>query len=153
MTKPKKLSGNSLKLTHRRVRNVNKEHRDSFGTLDHIAVWVTDHVGTMGFFLLIFCWTFGWLGWNTLAPIEWRFDPFPAFVLWLFISNMIQIMLMPLIMIGQNLQGRHAELRAQADYEINKRSESEVKEIIGHLERQHATMLKVLKQLETSKRK
>jgi uncharacterized membrane protein len=153
MAKPRRLSANSLKLTPRRVRNVNKEHRDSFSTLDNLAVWVTDHVGTMGFFLLIFFWTIGWLSWNTLAPIEMRFDPYPAFVLWLFISNMIQISLMPLIMIGQNLQGRHAELRAQADYEVNKRAEQEVKDIIAHLERQHETMLKVLKQLETKKKK
>jgi uncharacterized membrane protein len=153
MPKSRNLSANSLKLTPRRVRNVNQEHRDSFSTLDHAAVWVTDHVGTMGFFLIIFCWTFGWLGWNTLAPIELRFDPFPAFVLWLFISNMIQIMLMPLIMIGQNLQGRHAELRAQADYEINKRAEREVEDIINHLERQHETILKILRELEGKKKR
>ncbi|MFA5009783.1 MAG: DUF1003 domain-containing protein [Patescibacteria group bacterium] len=153
MAKSHSLSGNSLKLTPRRVRDVNKEHRDSFSTLDHAALWVTDHVGTMGFFLVVFVWTFGWLGWNTLAPIELRFDPFPAFVLWLFISNMIQIMLMPLIMIGQNLQGRHAELRAEADFQVNKRSEREIISIIDHLERQHETMLKVLKHLESNKKK
>jgi hypothetical protein len=34
------------------------------------------------------------------------FDPFPAFVAYLLISNVIQIFLMPLIMVGQNLQGR-----------------------------------------------
>ena len=63
----------------------------------------------MGFFLIIMAWTFIWLGWNILAPPAWGFDPYPAFVLWLFISNMIQILLMPLIMVGQNLQGRHSE--------------------------------------------
>ena len=31
------------------------------------------------------------------------FDPFPAFVASLHISNVIQILLMPLIMVGQNL--------------------------------------------------
>jgi len=131
-----------------RLRNINKEHRSSFTALDRLAIWVTDHVGTMGFFLVIFVWTFGWLGWNTLAPAAIRFDPFPAFVLWLFISNMIQIMLMPLIMIGQNLQGRHAELRAEADFEVNKQSEKEIKRIIAHLEHQHTLMTKMLKHLE-----
>lgn len=54
----------------------------------------------MGFFFIIFTWTALWLGWNSLVTASFRFDPFPAFVFWLFISNMIQIFLMPLIMIG-----------------------------------------------------
>ena len=87
----------------------------------------------MKFFFLIVLWTALWFGWNTLAPYELRFDPFPAFVLWLFISNMIQIFLMPLIMIGQNLQGRHSELRAESDYKINMRAEEQITEILERL--------------------
>lgn len=140
-----------FKVPVRRIRNVNKEHRDNFSTLDQIAVWVTDHVGTMGFFLIIFVWTFGWLGWNTLAPIELQFDAFPAFVLWIFIANIIQIMLMPLIMIGQNLQSRHAELRTQADFELNKQAEREVKDIISHLQHQDEAIAKILTHLTPKK--
>ena len=62
----------------------------------------------------------------------------PAFVIWLFISNMIQIMLMPLIMVGQNLQGRHSELLAEADFEINQKAEKEIEVILLHLEHQAA---------------
>jgi len=93
-------------------------------------------------------WTTVWLGWNTLAPVELRFDPFPAFVLWLFLSNMIQILLMPLIMVGQNLQGRHAEARAEADFEVNTKAEREIETILLHLERQNDLILKILTQLE-----
>jgi uncharacterized membrane protein len=64
-------------------------------------------------------------GWNTFAPPRLRFDPYPAFVLWLFLSNVLQMMLMPLSMIGQNLQGRHAEARAAADFEVNLKAERE----------------------------
>ncbi len=88
----------------------------------------------MGFFIIIFIWTILWLGWNTLAPKEARFDPFPAFVLWLFVSNVLQIFLMPLIMIGQNLQGRHAEIRAESDFEVNVKAEREIEAILMHLE-------------------
>jgi uncharacterized membrane protein len=38
----------------------------------------------------------------------------------------IQIMLMPLIMVGQNLQGRHSELRAENDFEVNVKAEMEI---------------------------
>jgi len=137
-----------LKKRHAPAHNVNAKHRQGLSSLDRLALWITDHVGSMQFFFLIFCWTVVWLGWNTLAPQAWRFDPFPAFVLWLFISNMIQIFLMPLIMIGQNLQSRHAELRAEEDFRINKKSEQEVEAILKHLENQNDLILEILHRIE-----
>ena len=137
-----------LRSLRRPVRAVNVEHHQRLSTLERLAVWITARVGTMGFFLVIFLWTVGWLGWNTLAPSVVRFDPYPAFVLWLFLSNMIQIFLMPLIMLGQNLQGRHAEARAEADFEVNTRAEREIEAVLQHLEAQNALILKVLHALE-----
>ena len=140
-----------LKKLRKPISNINVKHRKSLSKLERIAVKVTDSVGSMGFFLIIFLWTLIWLGWNTLAPKEVRFDPFPAFVLWLFISNMIQIFLMPLIMIGQNLQGRHAEKRADSDFEINVRAEKEIEIILMHLENQNELILKILDHLDKTK--
>ncbi len=117
-------------------------------TLDKIAVWITNHVGSMGFFLIIFSWTTIWLGWNMFAPKEARFDPYPAFVLWLFISNMIQLFLMPLIMIGQNVQSAEADRRAESDLNINVKSEFEVETILKHLEYQNKIILKILADIE-----
>lgn len=140
-----------LKSLRKPLRNVNVEHKKGLTPLEKLAVWITDHIGTMGFFLIIFIWTLFWLGWNTLAPKSLRFDPFPAFVLWLFISNMIQIFLMPLIMVGQNLQGRHAEIRAEADFEVNIKAEREIEAILMHLEKQNELILKILDHLEKDK--
>lgn len=117
--------------------DVNQKQKESLRSIDRLAVWITNHVGSMGFFLIIFIWTALWLLWNLFAPKVLTFDPHPAFVLWLFISNMIQIFLMPLIMIGQNIQGRHAELRAEADFQVNRKSEEEIEIILGHLENQN----------------
>jgi len=126
------------------VHNVNADFAGSLSGLERLAVWITDHVGSMGFFLLIFAWTVSWLAWNTLAPRPLRFDPAPAFVMWLFVSNMIQIFLMPLIMVGQNLQARHAEARAQSDYEVNVKAEREIEAILLHLETQTTNIEKLL---------
>ena len=126
--------------------DVNAQQRGNLSHVDRLAVWITDHVGSMGFFLIIFVWTIAWLGWNVLAPKELVFDSRPAFVLWLFISNMIQMLLLPLIMIGQNIQSRHAELRAEADFQVNKKSEQEIEVILGHLENQNK-MIAELKEL------
>lgn len=130
------------------LRNVNILHRERLTRLEQVAVWITSHIGTMGFFFIVFFWTCLWLIWNILAPVEMRFDPYPAFVLWLFISNMLQIFLMPLLMIGQNLQGRHAEARAEADFLVNTKAEKEIEAILLHLENQNDLMLQILEKIE-----
>jgi uncharacterized membrane protein len=134
------------------VRNVNIEHKQNLSKLDKLALWITDHVGSMGFFFIIFAWTVLWLGWNMFAPVAARFDPYPAFVLWLFISNMIQIFLMPLIMIGQNLQSSHAEIRAEVDFDINKKAEKEIETILKSLEKQDEMILQILQKIEAQQR-
>jgi uncharacterized membrane protein len=119
--------------------------------LDKLALWITEHVGSMRFFVIIFVWTALWLGWNLLAPQALRFDPYPAFVLWLFISNMIQLFLMPLIMIGQNLQSTHADIRAETDLKINELADVENETILIHLENQNELILQILKRIESGK--
>lgn len=137
-----------IRKNHKPARNVNVLNIEQLSAIDKIALWITEHVGSMGFFLIIFCWTVSWLGWNTLAPVDLRFDPFPAFVLWLFISNMIQISLMPLIMIGQNLQAKHSEIHADEDFAINKKAEFEIETILMHLENQNELIIKILERLD-----
>ncbi len=143
----KPMSLEEFKRTRKPLRDVNKERRAKLKRLDLLALWITTRVGTMGFFLIILVWTVIWLGWNMLAPKDLRFDPFPAFVLWLFISNMVQIFLMPLIMVGQNIQGAHAEARAENDLEVNVKAEREIEVILEHLEYQNAAILKMMEKL------
>jgi uncharacterized membrane protein len=109
-----------------KTRNANQVYKELLSKTEIFAIWITNKVGSIGFFLIIFIWTFLWLSWNIFAPKDLRFDPYPAFVFWLFISNMIQIFLMPLIMVGQNLESKHSEIRAETDYEVNIKSEQEI---------------------------
>ena len=118
--------------------------------LERVAVFVTNRVGTMGFFLIIMVWTLLWLGWNFLAPPQLRFDPPMGFVFWLFISNLIQLHLMPLIMVAQNLQERHSEIRAQSEYELSVSSEREIETILRHLEYQNVVLISLVKKLGVS---
>jgi len=143
--KPKTLS--ELKSLRKTIRNANIAARQKLSALDKLALWITKNVGTMGFFFIIFIWTVVWLGWNWLAPKEARFDTYPAFVLWLFLSNVLQIFLMPLIMIGQNLLSDHAEVRAEADFEVNTKAELEIETILMHLENQNKIILEILEKL------
>ena len=141
----KPMSLEEFKKTRKPLRNVNKEQQKKLKPLDRLALFITDRVGTMGFFLIIFSWTVIWLGLNFLSP--WKFDPPMSFVLYLFISNVIQILLMPLIMVGQNIQGSHSEARAEHDLEVNIKAEREIEVILEHLEYQNAALLKMMEKL------
>jgi uncharacterized membrane protein len=145
-------------------RNPNDVHDSTLTPLERLACKITDAVGSMGFFLIILVWTVIWCGYNLVLtyfgiddkhphgnPIPLRpFDPFPAFVAYLLMSNVIQILLMPLIMVGQNLQGRHAEIRAQLDFEINQKAEKEVIVILRNLEHNTDLVIQLMKHLQCS---
>ncbi|WP_028283521.1 DUF1003 domain-containing protein [Olleya marilimosa] len=119
------------------IKNTNHIYKNELKASERFAIWITDKIGTIGFFLVIFFWTVLWLSWNMFTPKHLRFDPYPASVLWLFISNMIQIFLMPLLMVGQNLQAKRAEIRAENDFNVNIKAEKEI-----------TTLLKEVKELK-----
>jgi uncharacterized membrane protein len=137
-----------LKLARKPVKNVRRELRASLGPLENFAVFMTKRVGSMGFFLLLFVWTALWLGWNIFAPVESRFDPAPAFVIWLFASNIIQLILLPLIMVAQNIESRAADKRAQEDFEVNQKAEREVGAILEHLENQNELLMELVHKID-----
>jgi uncharacterized membrane protein len=134
---PKPMSLHEFRKRRRPLRNIHTEVKENLSRLDRLAVWITTHVGTMGFFLIIVLWTIVWLGWNFYAPPALQFDSPMGFVFWLLLSNLIQILLMPLIMVGQNVIGRHAEARAEHDLQINMKNEQEIEVILHHLEHQN----------------
>jgi CRP-like cAMP-binding protein len=148
-----RLRQTNLLVSQRATRNANIVHERGLSALDRFAIAITDKVGSIGFFLIIAVWTVLWTGYNILASevpaLHWRaFDPFPAFVAYLLISNVIQILLMPLIMVGQNLQGRHSETRAELDFEVNQKAEKEVMAGLLHLQRNTDLLLQLMKHLD-----
>ena len=130
------------------IRITRRAINESLSWPERFAVYMTHHIGSLGFFFLLLIWTFVWLGWNIYAPESMRFDPAPAFVIWLFASNILQLIFLPLIMVGQNTEGRAADKRAQADYEINQKAEREVEVILAHLENQNELLLELARKVE-----
>ena len=148
-----RLRQTNLLVSQRVTRNANVVHERNLSALDRFAIAMTDKVGSIGFFLIIAGWTLLWTGYNILASeipaLHWpAFDPFPAFVAYLLISNVIQILLMPLIMVGQNLQGRHSETRAELDFEVNQKAEKEVMATLLHLQRNTDLLLQLMQHLD-----
>lgn len=112
------------------VRNVNEEHKASLSINDRVGLGITAVVGTMwcgyAFAVLALVALPSALGSNllgnrTLLLVQWISQTF------------IQLVLLSIIMVGQNLQGRHAELRAEADFETNVKAEEEIEGLVVKL--------------------
>lgn len=137
-----------LKKLRKAIRSTTVIHREKLSVLDKAALFTTEKVGSMGFFLIVAVWTLFWICWNTFGPKDLRFDTYPAFVLWLFVSNLIQLLLMPLLLVGQNLMNRHSEARAEAEYELNIKEDREIETVIQHLENQDEVLARIEERLE-----
>lgn len=119
------------------IQNVNEIHRQRLTGSDKIALFITKHVGTMTFFYICVVLVTTPLIIPTALPVVQYIS-----------SGYLQLIFLPLIMVGQNLQGRHAELRAQHDYETNVKAEKEIESILLHLEKQDEMMLEILHRIE-----
>ena len=64
----------AVRAKHAALKNTHEEVTSNLSPLNKVALFITDRVGTFGFFLLIFAWTIIWLGWNTLGPASGRFQ-------------------------------------------------------------------------------
>lgn len=135
------------------LENINVVHKRQLSPLDKLALFVTENIGTMGFFFLILTFNLGWIAWNTFAPKELVFDAAFSFLVLLFINNILQILFIPLIMVGQNIQARHSELRTEHEYQVNLKAEKALEIVLLHLENQQKVILKVLEKIEILSRR
>jgi len=116
----------------------NEIHKSRLNKTDKIALFITSKIGTMSFFY--FC--------LVLVTLPLFFKSSMPIVQYIS-SGYLQLIFLPLILVGQNLQSRHAELRAKHDYETNAKAEKEIEAILLHLEKQDELMLQILKKLDS----
>lgn len=125
--------------------DINSKHKQTLGLQDKVALFITGAVGTMYAVYLFAILMAGWMLWQTFFDKK-PFDPFP-FAFLLFLGNIIQLLLMPLIMVGQNLQGRHSEIRAEEEFKTTESSYKDIEQILIHLDQQDKQMQKQLEVL------
>ena len=108
------------------IRNVNKEHRDRLNALDKVAIFITKIVGTMwcaiAFTIIALISLPEALNNGTATIISWIAQTF------------LQLVLLSIIMVGQNLQSKHSELRAEADYETDMDAKKDIEMIMKRLD-------------------
>src|SRR5207237_8786134 len=119
-------------------RNVNKLHKEQLeaaGINARIAVCLTKRVGTMwtaySFAVLAIIGLFAILG--LLTPIV------ALLVAWLS-QTFIQLVLLPIIMVGQNVLGRKTELQADEQFRTTMSTYHDIEQIMLHLSAQDAEL-------------
>ncbi len=127
-------------------RNVNQLHKEMLsaaGINKRIAVGLTKRVGTM--------WTaysFAVLAIIGLFAILGLLNPIVALLVAWLSQTFIQLVLLPIIMVGQNVLGHHAELIADEQYHTTKKTYADIESIMKHLDDQDAQILKIVEKLE-----
>jgi uncharacterized membrane protein len=108
--------------------NVNQQYEDeNYTPMIRFTLWVNDHFGTPLAFILVQVWTVLWVGLNALKIVH--FDPLPACVVWLLVSNWIQLSTGPLLLVSGNLSEKHDRARAEAHYQHELAQAEEIKAI------------------------
>ncbi len=126
-------------------RNVNLLHQAeqaASGFNTRVAVLLTKGVGTMLtaylFTVLAIIGLFGLLGW---------LNPF-IFLLATWVSQQfLQLVLLPVIMVGQNVLGRKTELQADEQFHTTMSTYHDIEQVMNHLSAQDAELLLLTKHL------
>ena len=123
-----------------RASNPHERVSKGYSRQDRIALAITAAVGTMYAVYFLAAFMVGWMLVQTAAG-NGAFDPFP-FIFLLFLGNIVQLLLMPLIMVGQNLQGKHAEARAEEEFQTTQKTFADAETTMRHLDAQDAELIR-----------
>ena len=143
----KKRINESGKISAINPNEVHEEFKQRLGLNGKVAAVLTGVYGSMWFVYLLCFFTLGWMLWQSYFTNK-PFDPYP-FAFLLFIGNLVQLLGGPIIQVGQNLSSAHSELRAEADYEVNKKSFIDIETMqsrLESLERENHEILEWLKE-------
>ncbi len=118
------------------IKNANEEHKENLSLSDKIALYITNKVGTFAFFIFTVC--------LTILPF---IIPGLMNIIQFISSAFLQLILLPLIIIGQNLQSKHAELRAESAYDTSIKSESKIGLLSEEIAEQKILLKEILEKL------
>jgi uncharacterized membrane protein len=112
-------------VSHKRPepRNANQSHKNSLGPLDRAGVLITKVVGTMWVAIV-----FTVLAIISLPAAIASHSPI-IIVAWI-AQTFLQLVLLPIIMVGQNIQGRHSETLADEEYRTTQTTYKDLEHLI-----------------------
>lgn len=95
---------------------------------DNLTYWAGSWTFILG---LLFC-MFIWMTLN-IYFLEQKYDPYP-FILLNFVLSTLAALQAPIILMSQNRQAERDRQNAKYDYQVNRKAEREIKEIIHKLD-------------------
>lgn len=125
-------------------RNINRVHRkeqEAAGFNTRVAVWLTKNVGTMQC-----AYVFAGIGIGSLVGVATG-NVVLAAIFGSLSSYFLQLVLLPILSVGQNVLGRHQELQADEMFQTTQHSFHDIEEIMAHLTAQDEELLKQTKLL------
>jgi len=126
----------------RNVNSVHKAEQEAAGINTRIAVGLTQSVGTMWA-----AYSFAVLSIIGLLAILGVLSPKVALLVAWASQTFIQLVMLPIIMVGQNVLGRKSELQADEAFNTTQKSYHDLEEVMQHLAAQDAELLKHTKML------
>ncbi|WP_227356334.1 DUF1003 domain-containing protein [Haladaptatus salinisoli] len=110
-----------------------EEYQDRLTLGDRLSDRLSEFAGSWRFIILFVAFMAGWMVLNTVVLVSRAFDPYPFILLNLVLSTLAALQA-PVIMMSQNRQEDRDRVRAENDYEVNLKSELEVKRINDKLD-------------------
>jgi len=110
--------------------NPKKKHKDSIGqkTADWMTTWAGSWFFIISFLVFLVLWMiFNSYYWYNYLSGE-AFDPFPFILLNLVLSCLAALQA-PIILMSQNRGAERDRLRAEYDYQVNRKAEREIREV------------------------
>ena len=123
---------------HPLVHDVNQEHSDSLSPVEKVCKRIADSTGApIALFLAILV----QLIWIPVGIIT-KLDPYP-FAFLLTCSNILQLILIFILAVGQRQSSAHAELRAEHDHDS-------ISRLIYHQELQERILIEIATKIEVN---
>ena len=125
----------------RNVNKMHKEEQEAAGFNKRLAILLTRSVGTMVcayIFAVIAILGFPLLPFGPLATqmVQWTSQTF------------IQLTMLSVIMVGQAVLGRHAELLAEEQFNTTQKTYHDIEQVMAHLDAQDEKILEILRRIE-----
>jgi uncharacterized membrane protein len=115
--------------------NANKRHRQNMSLLDRIGLKITNLVGTMVCAILFTCLAL------VSLPAAIRSHSLIIIVAWI-AQTFLQLVLLPIIMVGQNIQSQHSAVVADEQFKTTQTTYHDLEHLIAINERQLAILEK-----------
>jgi uncharacterized membrane protein len=132
-------------LEERKLRRAVRVKDQYVGINGRIGAWLTERAGSMWAFYAATVFQFGWMGLAIAGII--KFDPYP-FAFLLFISSLLQLVLMFVIMVGQDVLGQAGDRRAEQTYRDAEAILHECRQLQTHLTAQDGVIVEIAEYIQ-----